>query len=98
MSEMVTRVALASFECWRKRMTEKGRLLDVGQTFEDMSESEREFSLLHARAMIEAMREPTLEMKLKGVQLGLNVGPDEAAEVWQDMIDAALKPGGAIDT
>jgi len=49
---MVERVARASFKCWRDRMDEKGLHLDRGRAFEDMSESEREFAALHARAII----------------------------------------------
>lgn len=86
---MIEKVARASFNCWRKRMTELGHHMDKGQTFEDMSDSERDFAFMNARAMIEAMREPTEGM--------LSVDyPDMPAggsilEIYQDMIDAALK-------
>lgn len=67
-NEMIERVARASFNCWRKRMTELGHHLDKSQTFEEMKSSEAEFALIHAKAIIEAMREPTDDM----IQAGLN--------------------------
>lgn len=56
---MLEKIARASFVAWRRRMTEQGRLMDLAHaTFDDMSESEQEFAVLHARAVVEAMREP----------------------------------------
>lgn len=63
---MVERVERASFACWRKRMTKLGLHMDKGQTFEDMSESEREFARIHARAVIAAMQ-PSDDLLRKGI-------------------------------
>jgi hypothetical protein len=79
--KMIERVARASFTCWRNRMTEKGQLLDKGQTFEDMSSSEQEFAYIHARAIISAMLEPTDEM----IESGLI-----STVMWQDIKGSAL--------
>jgi hypothetical protein len=43
-----------------------------------------------ARAAIEAMREPTEEMKLKAAPFIGTALPAYAGEAWQAMIDAAL--------
>lgn len=59
---MVEKVARASFRYWRENATRKGVHLDRPQTFDEMPPEEREFALGHARAAIEAMREPTEEM------------------------------------
>lgn len=96
MSTMVERVARASFACWRKRMDEKGLLLDRGRNFEDMDESEREFAPIHARAVIEAMREPTAAMiragdASGGAPTGKPVNFPVTENVWQAMVNEALK-------
>jgi hypothetical protein len=87
---MIEKVARASFACWRKRMDELGHHLDRGQTFEDMGESEKEFALLNARAMIEAMREPSEGMEIAAGRD--HCGDDHYGphETWRRMIDAAL--------
>lgn len=85
---MVEKVARASFKCWRDRMTELGHHLDKGQTFEDMDDSEKEFAFIHARAVIEAMREPTEEM----IEPFRYTASDEyILRCWSSSIDAALK-------
>jgi hypothetical protein len=68
-------------------MTQKELLLDRGQAFEDMSESEQEFAYLHARAVIAALREPTDAMLTAAAS-----SFDEAPEnIWRHMIDEILK-------
>lgn len=91
----IEEVARASFACWRKRMNDLGYHLDKGQTFEDMSGSEREFALMNARAMIAAMREPTKKM-LKAAENEQSPSYEYnengmTIDIWRAMIDAALK-------
>lgn len=98
-SSMIERVARASFKCWRERMTKQGRHLDKGQTFEDMSESELEFALLHARAAIEAAGVPDLIGALRVAREKLQIECGGATEykggmptqILLPMIDAILK-------
>jgi hypothetical protein len=52
---MVEQVARASFAAWAKK---RGK----DYVFEDMDEEEHEWSMDHARAMIEAMQVPTEAM------------------------------------
>jgi hypothetical protein len=102
MNEMIERIMRASFECWRKRMTKKGVLLDMGQTFEDMSDSEQEFARLHAIAVLEAMREPTDAMlHAYDDESGCYTGfwASDRAEIlkgYQSMIEAALEDSDLI--
>lgn len=93
MSEMIERVARASFKCWRDRMDELNLHMDKGRRFEDMNENELEFAYMNARAMIEAMREPTDEMIQAGYinEGSSGVDKDYIKEVYELMIDAALK-------
>lgn len=93
---MSDRVARASFECWRKRMTEKGRFIEKGQAFEDMCESEQEFAHIHALAVIAAMREPTKAMLSVDCPMTMGtehlyVSEGDLQIVWNKMIDEALK-------
>jgi len=84
MNEMVERVARASFVAWSGERKN-------GKTFEDMPTWEREWCLNHARAMIEAMREPTVEMLVAAYAI---VGIPERpvlANGYRAMIDEALK-------
>ena len=77
MSEMIERVARAMKPPMAKLVD---RLIEMGA---DRDEAVKLLPLAEARAAIEAMREPTLEMR--------QVSKFEAAEVdWPDMIDAAL--------
>lgn len=80
MSEMVERVADA-LERWAFESGGGG--------------VERAKSLSLARAAIAAMREPTAEMVQAGRHVSHGddgwVGAEAAAEVWRDMVDAALK-------
>jgi hypothetical protein len=70
-------------------MDELGWHLDKKRTFDDMDESEREFAFLHARAAIEAMREPTHEMM--GC-LGSGIVNDiPTIDIWYAVIQQALK-------
>lgn len=85
---MIEKIARASFTCWRKRMDELGYHLDKGKTFEDMSDSEREFAFMNAKAVIEAIREFTDEM-FDASDSQLVRG--ELEQNWQNVIDAALK-------
>lgn len=90
-SEMVEKVARASFKCWRDRMTEQGKYKPedgYDQAFEDMSESERELSYIHARAVIEAMRVPVGAMIDAGKPWAVGNAPPNC---WLRMIDAALR-------
>ena len=97
----IEKVARASFACWRKRMDELGHHLDMGHAFEDMTASEREFAFLNARAMIEAMRDPSDGMLDAGVAArekimptlpkGAVVAEHPAGTIFVAMIDAALK-------
>ncbi len=89
MSEMIERVARASFACWRTRMDELGHHLDKGRNFEDMSESESEFAIMNARAVIEAMREPSKAMMDAGRPWAYS--DKLPPNCWIKMIDAALK-------
>jgi hypothetical protein len=60
MTDMIERVARASFECWRKRRVESGERPDLANaTFDDVKGDEREFALLHAREVIAAMESLT---------------------------------------
>lgn len=56
--------------------------------WDEATEYQRDFHRAEARAAIEAMREPTKAMLLAGH--GANLC-DNAPEVWQAMIDEALK-------
>jgi len=97
MNEMVERLARASFACWRDRMDELGEHLDRGRTFEDMSDQEREFAYLHAKAVLQALREPTPGMEARGNDAAFEQQgcPSDfsfcAVETWRAMVDEALK-------
>lgn len=92
---MIERVARAAFAAWRQRMIDTGERPDaMAMSFSDLDKSEREFALIHARAVIVAMREPTEAMVSAGNHA---IEPDSrlfykrvADEAWQAMIDAAL--------
>lgn len=88
MSNMVERVARASFKCWRGHMTKLGHHMDRGMTFEDMTDDEREFEMMNAKAMIAAMRDPTEEMSTTAIMLSSDSTYDE---IYKAYIDAALK-------
>ena len=93
----IEKVARASFACWRKRMDELGHHLDMGHAFEDMTESEMEFAFLKARAMIEAMRDPSPGMIKEAEECFFEWLPSTrwtitmAKEAYIAAIDAALK-------
>lgn len=89
-NKMIERVARASFSCWRKRMDDLGYHDVINRSFEDMSEQEHEFLFIHARAAIEAMREPTEEMANNYYVLSHKTEIFYVS-VWQRSIDAALK-------
>lgn len=87
MTEMIDRVARASFAAWNKQ---RGKQF----VYEDMSPEEREWSLVHARVVIEALRDPTESMLEAGsIDLGAGGELDDRnlSEVWKLMIDEALK-------
>lgn len=78
MSEMIERVARA---LWADRYPDD----------EWTAEDERDY-LGHARAAIEAMREPTKDMQRAGM---LAMGADcdcDQVDCWHEMIDAAAAP------
>jgi hypothetical protein len=81
MGEMIERVARASFKayCDRNKLQFK---------FDDIHSDELEFAMIHARACIEAMREPTKEMI---DACDINITEGEIVGVWGSMIDEALK-------
>ena len=83
-NEMIERVIKASFDCWNKN---KG----LNYTVDDLSSSEREFAELHAREIIQAMRElPDEIKKAEGIYCNCNTcGGHE--EGWQKIIDKILE-------
>jgi hypothetical protein len=88
MSEMVERVARASFAIYCKRN-------ELSFTFENMDDYERDFAMEHARACIEAMREPTKIMVYTATKCGDSEGYGSISEwdarnLWEEMIDTAL--------
>jgi hypothetical protein len=88
--EMVERVARALFA---KRMESAAGYPKLQQyTWEEENQPYREFCLSEARAVIEAMREPTKEMDLAGVHAESfrSLGLLKVRHIWKDMIDAAL--------
>lgn len=62
-------------------------------SWDDLFSSEKTQYMRQAKAAIEAMREPTEGMKIAGTLDAGCGGPDEEyiGQVWQAMIDAALK-------
>src|SRR5260221_14106008 len=98
MSEMIERVARASFAAWRQRMIETGQCPEaIASTFEDLNESEREFAFIHARAAIAAMREPNGIMATAGGDTAFRerrmiygIPSIDTCAVYRAMIDAAL--------
>lgn len=87
MSEMVERVAKASFECWCRHHNENHK-------FEELSTEEYEFALEHAKAIVEAMRMPTDNVISAGAMIMLDYDPghDDMLRCWQACIDEMLKP------
>jgi len=92
MSEVVERVARASFAFWKQQ---NSRVAD----FEDMNPDELEFAMAHARAMIGEMRKPTpsmvravysVEPELDCVR-GHHLMEDEVPKIFTAMIDEASK-------
>lgn len=81
MSEMVERVARA---ICKARFSNGGNADDDG--WDDAPEKFKDEYLAEARAVIEAMREPTNAMMLAAHQLEHPVFDD----IWETMIDAAL--------
>lgn len=90
MSEMIERIARVSFDAWNKQ---RGRSF----AYEDMSEEEREWSMVHAKAILEAMRVPTEGMIKAGTiswdpMDGSPIRPVfDPTKPYQAMIDEALK-------
>lgn len=86
MSEMVERLVLASFRVWQAHNPDKQKF-----TIDDMLPEEREFADIHARAILEELRDPT-ESMLKAGAKGCGEDRQEVAGgAWVAMIDAALK-------
>ena len=96
--ELVEMVARASFKNWRDNATAKGLHMDLGMTFEDMSESEREFADRHAAAILTAIEASgrrivpvayTVEMFQAGdAAFKADGGP---SEIWEAMLSASPK-------
>ena len=86
MSEMIERAARASFDFWKARQPGKEDL-----QFEQLNnlDGEMEFALAHAKAIIEAMREPTEEMVEAGWD-GMEIKSIVTA-IYGRMINEALK-------
>ncbi len=88
-SEMIERVGLALQAAW-------GNFGDPN-TLPPIDFYEKELSHL-ARAAIEAMREPTSEMRdagagvIAGTPKPIDVYYDDAEDVWKVMLTAALEP------
>ncbi|MBR1034671.1 hypothetical protein JQ584_50685 [Bradyrhizobium liaoningense] len=79
MSEMIERAAKAIF-----RTHHEAALIG----WDDLSEQAKEEFMTQGRAVIEAIREPTVEMCRDAAWD--DYGPDECRTCWQAMIDAAL--------
>ncbi len=84
MSEMLERVAKAL----QKAHYERGR--GIAPDWDAIDRFEREMWFFSARAAMVAMREPTEAMKLAPPDI--NFHPEEAAQAWRAMLDAALTP------
>ena len=90
-------VARAVFAAWRKHMDTTGKDITGPRLWEELDDDEKSFALINAKAAIEAMRLPTVEM-LDGARDwsvkkydGRGIGNDAATGCYQSMIDAALK-------
>lgn len=100
-SEMIEKVARASWEIWRKSKEEEGDPRATMFTFDDAWDGpEREFCIAHARACIEAMREPTSDMiEIGSIQHEMertipnhpNPELSAAAQCWRAMVDESIK-------
>ena len=96
MKTMVEKVAQASWETWRKSKEEEGDPRATMFTFDDAwNGPEREFCIAHARACIEAMREPTNDQANEYFKIRKECGDINATacfnvSVWESMIAAAL--------
>src|SRR5258707_1105384 len=97
MKTMIEKVAQASWETWRKSKEDEGDPRADMFTFDDAwNGPEREFCIAHAKACIEAMREPTSVMIQAGVMCFYNIDPrsvdddERLARTFHAMIDAAL--------
>lgn len=85
----MTKVEQVALAIWQKKMNTK----DGVEIFNRLTARDEWLGI--ARAAIEAMRGPTDKMKESGSFTGWSDGTGaisevEAAEVWHDMIDAAL--------
>ena len=85
MSEMTDRVAKAIYECEPH--------INAGEpiAWDDLQGPLRRVALIAARAAIEAMREPTPEMRLAVQCREENYLDPGQVDEWAVMIDAALK-------
>ena len=92
---MLERIARASFACWCKRRGKTDLVLEDL----DNGEDEMEFAYIHARAILEAMRNPTKQMVEAGQDAvvcifdQMQAAPpedDNMRYTWNAMIDAAL--------
>lgn len=88
MSEMIERVARASFDFWKSTQPGKENL-----EFEHLNNIDDEFALAHARAIIEAMGEPSDAMTNAAALVWDwdQYTETNALNMWQTMIDEALK-------
>lgn len=87
MSEMIERIAKAIWEV--RQPNPPGHAAWEDYSGFGPSKTERSFTLAQARAAIQAMREPTLEMLKSGGQTPFH-GADTPRVFWQAMIDEAL--------
>ena len=88
MSELIERVAIAIAHAMEADMPKFTQL-----PWDRMSVPAKAAHCRRARAAIEAMRDPTEEMDMAGVNADSfrSLGLLKARRIWGDMIDAALK-------
>jgi hypothetical protein len=89
MSEMVERMAKAIF-ITRQEGLPKFTLRAQFDEIDEASGLKRRY-LSEARAVLEALREPTKEMLQEGLNVSMEVSAAQLFHAYQAMIDAALK-------
>lgn len=94
---MLEKIARASFAHWRKQMDELGKHMNSPREFENMPKREYDFAIANARAMLEAIEEPTQAMLDAALHNYLGYerqGPTKPVwngkTMWQTMIRTAL--------
>jgi hypothetical protein len=97
--ELVEAVARAIREDWRNRMSAEDRAETL--PWEDIEAEERADCIAMARAALrvvrEAMREPSVDMEIRGTEdwICVRATEDRAAVIWRAML--AASPLGRID-